>query len=235
MIDIVGAIALGTLALVTLATLVLRSPLDDPARSRLLAIGVGWLAAVAGLGAGGFFTTFGVEAIGVAILAPLAIALVSAARGSAIGTAALGIPLGLLVLVNAGRVLGAFFLALHEQGRLPSTFALAAGWGDIAVAVLAVPVAWMAHRGVPSWRSVTLAWNTLGFVDLVAAVMLGVGSAPGSPVRFLYEGAVPGTIATLPWVLIPVFLVPLYLLTHLAVFARLLRKMPARAALHAGH
>jgi hypothetical protein len=131
--------------------------------------------------------------------------------------------------------LGAFFLVLHEHGRLPRTFALSAGWGDIAVALLAIPVAWLAHRGAPSWRSITLAWNAVAFVDLVAAVTLGIGSTPGSPVRFIYEEAVPGTIGTLPWVLIPAFLVPLYFLTHLAVFARLLREVPARVALHAGH
>jgi hypothetical protein len=225
MIDIVGAIVLALVALATIAVLVLGSPLEPPARGRLLAVGVFWLAAVAGLGAAGVFTTFGVQAIGVAVVAPLAIALLRAPP----------IPLGLLVLASVGRILGTLFLVLHEQGRLPATFALSAGWGDIAVALLAIPVAWLAHRGAPSWRSITLAWNTLGFVDLVAAVTLGVGSAPGSPVRFIYEDAVPGTIGTLPWVLIPGFLVPLYLLTHLAVFARLVRDAPARAVLDAGH
>jgi hypothetical protein len=233
MIDIVGAIVLTALAVLTTAALVLRSPLDPRARGRLLAVGLSWLVAIAGLGAAGVFTTLGVAALGVAILAPVAIALASAARPSAIRTAALGIPLGLLVLVNVGRVLGAFFLVLHEQGRLPATFALSAGWGDIAIALLAIPVAWLAHRGAPGRWSVALAWNAVGFVDLVAAVTLGVGSAPGSPVRFIYEDAGAGTIATLPWVLIPGFLVPLYLLSHLAVFARLLREAPARGALHA--
>jgi MFS family permease len=235
MMDILGAIVLGALAVATAAVLVLASPLDLPDRRRLLGVGIVWLAAVAGLGAAGVFTTFGIGAIAAAILAPLAIALVSAARPSAIRTAALGVPLALLVLANVGRILGAFFLVLHEHGRLPRTFALSAGWGDIAVALLAIPVAWLAHRGAPSWRSITLAWNAVAFVDLVAAVTLGVGSTPGSPVRFIYEEAVPGTIGTLPWVLIPAFLVPLYFLTHLAVFARLLREVPARVALHAGH
>jgi hypothetical protein len=235
MSDVVGAVLLGSLAVVTPVALVLGSPLDPRARGRLLAVGGTWLVAVAGLGAAGVFTTLGVVAIGVAVLAPLAIACAGAARDSATRTAALGIPLGLLVVANFGRLLGAFFLVLHAQGRLPRTFALSAGWGDIAVALLAIPVAWLAHRGAPSWRPITLAWNAVGFVDLLAAVTLGVGSAPGSPLRFIHEAAVPGTIATLPWVLIPGFLVPLYLLTHVAVFARLLRASPGRLVLHAGH
>ena len=139
------------------------------------------------------------------------------------------------MFANVGHILGAFFLVLHEHGRLPPTFAMSAGWGDIAVAVLAIPVAWLAHRRAPSWRSITLAWNVVAFVDLVAAVTLGVASTPGSPVQFIYEDAVPGTIAALPWVLIPGFLVPVYFLTHLALFARLLREIPARVTLHAGH
>jgi hypothetical protein len=235
MIDIVGAIVLAALAIVITAALAFASPLDPRARSRLLAVGFVWLAAVAAFGAAGVFATFGVLAVGLAILTPLGIALVSAARPSTIRTAALGIPLALLVFVNVGRVLGAFFLVLHDQGRLPATFALSAGWGDIAVALLAIPVTWLAHRRAPSWWSITLAWNAVAFVDLVAAVTLGIGSIPGSPVRFIHEDAVPGTIATLPWVLIPGFLVPLYLMSHLAVFARLLREVPARVALRAGH
>ncbi len=79
----------------------------------------------------------------------------------------------------------------------------------------------MVRRRAPYWRSATLLWNAIGFIDLVAAVTLGVGSAPDSPLRFIFEESVPGTMATLPWLLIPGFLVPVYLLTHLAVFAQI--------------
>ena len=121
---------------------------------------------------------------------------------------------------------------LHDQGRLPATFARGAGWGDIAVALLAVPVAWMAARSAPYWRPVTLVCNIVGFVDLITAVTLGVGSTAGSPIQFIVEDAVPGTIATLPWALIPTFLVPIYLLAHLALFARLAvwQRVPRPAA-----
>jgi hypothetical protein len=47
--------------------------------------------------------------------------------------------------------------------------------------------------------------------------------SPG-PLRF-FMGEPNGSImATLPWVLIPCFLVPLFMLSHLAVFYRLLWK-----------
>lgn len=66
-----------------------------------------------------------------------------------------------------------------------------------------------------------MAWNVLGFVDLLTAVTLGVGSAPNSPVRFIFESPNSGAIGSLPWLLIPGVLVPLYLLTHVAIFAQL--------------
>jgi hypothetical protein len=238
MLDLVGAIALAALAVVTTASLVLVSPLVPATRARLLALGAVWLLLVTGLAAAGVFATVGVPAIGVAIVAPLAIAVLRATRDTPARTLALGIPLPALVLANVGRLLGALFLVLHSQGRLPATFALTAGWGDIGVALLAIPVAWLAHRGVAGWRPLTLGWNVVGFVDLVTAVTLGVGSNPRSPVRFIYEEAVPDTLATLPWALIPAFLVPLYLLTHLALFARLWtpsRPLRSRVAAHAGH
>jgi hypothetical protein len=53
---------------------------------------------------------------------------------------ALHTPLPALVGIHAARVFGVFFVLLFEAGRLPPTFALTAGWGDIAVAVAALPL-----------------------------------------------------------------------------------------------
>ena len=181
-----------------------------------------WLAVVTGLAAAGVFSAASrTPAIGAAVLAPVVIGVAVAGRVSALRTLALGIPLPVLVGVHVGRLLGAFFLVLLAEGRLPPTFALSAGWGDIAVAALAVPLAWAIHRRVAGWQALTLAWNSIGFLDLVTAVTLGVGSAPGSPLRFIFESPASSTMGSLPWLLIPGFLVPLYLLTHLAIFAQL--------------
>jgi hypothetical protein len=45
---------------------------------------------------------------------------------------ALDTPLAVLVAIHAGRVLGVFFLLLLAAGRLPPTFAMVAGWGDLS-------------------------------------------------------------------------------------------------------
>lgn len=221
MIDIIGAITLAGLGVGIAGALVATSPLDPRRARRLLAVAGTWFTLVTVLAALGAFTRFGPVPIAFSVLAPIAVVLLSAGAGSSVRAVALGVPVALLIALNASRVLGAFFLLLHADGRLPATFASSAGWGDIVVGVLAVPVAWLAYRRAPYWRPLGLAWNALGFVDLVAAVTIGFGSAPGSPIRFIVEDAAPGTIGMLPWLLIPGFLVPLYLLSHVALFARL--------------
>jgi len=235
LIDLVGAIVLTVLAVASTGAVILTSPLERARKTRLLAVAVAWFAAVTALAAAGAFAG-SVPAIGVAVVAPVVIGAVSATRVPSVRALALGVPLALLIAVHVGRLLGGFFLVLHADGRLPRTFALSAGWGDIAVATLALPVAWMVARRTAHWRTVALLWNVVGFIDLVAAVTLGIGSAPDSPLRFIVEEAIPGTLAVLPWLLVPGFLVPLYLLAHLAVFARVAARdrTPAASRLAVG-
>jgi hypothetical protein len=214
---------LGTVLLVALAgaLVVALAPAGEHAGLRKRhGVGIGaWFVVAALLGATGVFASpvlpVGV-AVGIAVFAP-----VIAFSGRVARTRGLGIPLTTLVAVHVGRILGASFLLLYWAGRLPSTFAHSAGYGDIATGVLAIPLVWAIRNQVPGWRWFTGAWNLLGMADLLAAVTLGVGSAPGSPVRFIYEAPGSGVIVAFPWVLIPAFFVPLYLLTHIAIFAKL--------------
>ena len=224
MIDIIGAIALTALAIVSPAAVILASALDRSRAIRVTIVTAAWLAAIVVLGMADVFGRVGTPLVAVAVIAPVVIGALVAARVPSLRVLTFETPVAILVAIHAGRVLGAFFIALHGDGRLPATFARSAGWGDIVVAILALPVVWLAARRAPFWRATVLLWNVVAFIDLVSAVTLGIGSAPGTPLRFIFEEAVPGTINTLPWILIPGFLVPVYLLTHLAVFAQLARK-----------
>jgi hypothetical protein len=132
----------------------------------------------------------------------------------------LAVPLPALVGLNAARLGGVFFLILAADGRLSTPFAPVAGWGDMVVAALAIPLAAMVASG--EVRPTLLGtWNALGALDLVVAVSLGLLSAPGTPFRVFTEG--PGTLAmtTLPWIMVPAVLVPVYLLIHLTIAAKL--------------
>jgi hypothetical protein len=232
MLDVIGAMVLTALAATATGTLVLASPVGTLAARRLALGTAAWFTVLAALAAAGLFSAAsGIDtpAIGAAVLLPiLAVALVTL-RVPAARRLALGIPLAVLVVVNVGRLLGGFFLLLQADGRLPATFATHAGWGDVAVAVTALPVAWAVHCRLAGWRALTLVWNSAGLVDLVAAVTLGIGSS-ASPLRFIYESPDSGVMGTLPWLLVPGFLVPVYVLTHLAVFAQLAAADRGRAS-----
>ena len=131
-------------------------------------------------------------------------------------------PLAILVGVHAVRILGVSFLILEAGKRLPAPFAPAAGWGDIIAGVAAIPVAWMVYRQASGWRAALTAWNVFGIADLVSAVSLGVLSSPG-PIRMIFAEPGTGLMTTLPWLLIPGYLVPLLFILHLAIFQRLLQ------------
>jgi hypothetical protein len=83
-------------------------------------------------------------------------------------------------------------------------------------------VAWVAHERGREARSTILVWNVFGLADLIAAIGLGVISSPG-PLHLIVPEPGSAIMATLPWMLIPAFLVPLLASTHLAIFYRLLK------------
>jgi hypothetical protein len=162
----------------------------------------------------------GTPALGLAVVAPVATLVALFALVPSIRDAALTVPLPAFVAINAIRVLGVSFVALYAEGRLPAPFAPAAGWGDIAVGVAALPLAALIARFRGRVRPLTLLWNSLGFLDLVDAVALGVMSSPG-PLQVFVGPPTSALMTTLPWLLIPAFLVPALFFTHIVVFVRL--------------
>ena len=111
-----------------------------------------------------------------------------------------------LVAPHVVRFVGGLFLWLQAQGRLPAEFAQAAGWGDIAVAVGAVALlVWPERRG---FQRALVSWNVLGALDLLIAI--GIGGwlnvvCPGSMIE----------LAGFPLTLVPLWLVPILLSSHL--------------------
>lgn len=232
-LDIIGAIGLTASAATVVAGLVTGAT-DQPAlRFRIAVVLAGWFALMVAGGASGVFDYrigIGTPAIGAAVLIPILFLAYAATRLPGIASAISAIPTPFLIGVNCVRVLGVFFLLLHADRQLSAPFAPSAGWGDILVGITALPLAFQAVRQTRHWRALTLAWNSFGLLDLIVAVGLGVTSAPGSPIQLFFTE--PGTVVmgTLPWVLTPVFIVPLLILTHLELFHRLLAPVPAARA-----
>jgi len=135
--------------------------------------------------------------------------------------AALSVPLSALVSVNAARLGGVFFLILTAQGRLSGPFGPAAGWGDITVGALAIPLALLGESGAarhPNWFRL---WNWLGALDLINAITLGLLSSPRTSFRVFTEGPGVAAMRFLPYIFVPAMLVPLYLLIHFTIGIKL--------------
>jgi hypothetical protein len=232
-LDLYGAIALTAAAAVFIFALAAVEP-DPPAgRVRIAAVLGAWFALIAIAAALHVFENgsgFGTPALGDAVVVPVVALAYAGLRSPAVHATVLRLPVPLLIGVHAFRVLGIFFVLLYAQNRLPAPFAPAAGWGDVAAGLAALPVAFGVLRQAPGWRPIALAWNALGVLDLVVAIGLGVASAEGSPIRQFFGEPSSALVGSLPWLLIPGFLVPLLLATHLAVFYRLVTAVrPSRA------
>jgi hypothetical protein len=150
---------------------------------------------------------------------PLVATAVAASVSPSVRASLLGMPMPFLIGLNVWRVAGGFFLLLAAEGRLAGPFPTSAGWGDVITGVLALPVAWLALRG--QGRPLVWAWNAFGMLDLVAALAFGIISANGSPLQIIHAGEGSEAVQVLPWSLIPTVLVPIYLIVHGIIFAKL--------------
>ncbi len=126
-----------------------------------------------------------------------------------------GLPLRALIGFNVFRIMGFVFLAYAARGQLAQVFADRAGWGDIAVGALALVLVAAGEPRTALHRGLIYAWNALGTIDLVTAV----ATATVVTIRGVTPGVQP--VLSLPLVLIPAFLVPIYLATHVFIFRRL--------------
>jgi hypothetical protein len=150
-----------------------------------------------------------------AILVGLTLALLALVRGCpSLRTWALTVDIRALVLLHATRLVGVYFLVLHARGMLPWAFAVPGGWGDIAVAGAALGVALGApRRGAAGW-ALHAAWNLAGLVDILLVVATAARLAMAEPGSMR-------ALTVLPLSLLPTFLVPLVIATHVVIWARL--------------
>jgi len=182
-----------------------------------------WFLVVVALGATGALdpqSGAGPLGLGAAVLVPFGVLCFAFLRPGTAREAMWNVPLGALIAVNILRVLGASFVLLYTAHELPAPFAPVAGWGDIVVGLTAGPVAWIAVRYGSAAKAWILAWNVVGFVDLITAIGLGATSSPG-PIRLFAEPPGSSIMTTLPWIMIPCFLVPIWEALHIAIFLRL--------------
>jgi len=226
MLDLIGAIFATAVSVTIIGMLVSATPARASTRRAILAAAAAWgalLVLVTALGGFAPGSTGPVPGPIVAFTVLVVLLAVAWLRRPGFRNALLATPLPVLVGLNAARLGGVFFLVLLARGRLSAPFAPSAGIGDMITGAFAIPLALLLARGDharPWWLGL---WNAFGILDLIVAITLAVLSTPGVPFRVFTEG--PGTLAmtTLPWIMIPVLLVPLFLLIHLVIAVKLRR------------
>ncbi len=129
---------------------------------------------------------------------------------------ALNIDIRVLVLVHLSRFVGIYFLVLHSRGELPYAFAVPGGLGDIAVATTAIFVSLISSTsGVKGFR-VLLIWNVFGLLDILFVIATAGRLGMADP------GSI-NALTRLPLSLLPTFLVPIIIFTHIIIFVRLIK------------
>jgi hypothetical protein len=141
-------------------------------------------------------------------------------------TFVLGADLRFVSAVQGWRWAGLGFLSLYARGLLPGLFALPAGIGDMAIGFTAP---WMVLGLVrdPSFAASRRysVWNIMGIVDLVVAVSMGALTSG----FFKFTGSVTSaSMTTLPSLLIPTYLVPIFIMLHVTALAQGRRLARAR-------
>ncbi|MGH8630194.1 MAG: hypothetical protein ACREU7_05445 [Burkholderiales bacterium] len=182
-----------------------------------------WFAAVLGASlTGAFVTPSGVPPwpLLVAILAPVAVFALLYRLLPAIRAFVLGLDLRWLVLVHSWRFVGLSFMFLSAYGVLPLIFSVAAGVGDglVAIGALLLGAGLYSGRGVS--RRALLAWNTFGLADFIVAVGIGALSGSGAPLQ-AYASVPSDVMQAFPLAIVPGFLVPLFVITHLIIYIQL--------------
>jgi len=223
-LDLAGSIV--TMAVIAVDLVATTEALSNSFARRLAiaAVGGGWVGLAVFLGASGrlaFSPNRPVPLIGVLFAVPLLTTGVLALSSEKVRASLLRVPPQLLVGLNVMRVLGVLFLLDFIAGSLSGPFPFFAGLGDMITGTLAIPLALsIARSKEPSVRTIA-GWNAFGTLDLIVAVGLGITSAAGSPLQLIHAGVGSQAMQYLPLCLVPIVLVPFYLLTHAIVAAQL--------------
>jgi len=122
-----------------------------------------------------------------------------------------------LIAVHLTRFVGIYFLILYSQNQLPYDFAVKGGIGDIFIATTALLILVFVSSKNQIRDKIYLIWNTVGILDILFVVVTAARIGLHSPESI-------ENLLKLPLSLLPTFLVPIIIFTHIVIYVRLLKK-----------
>lgn len=205
-------------------------PVSSSAKSVVAITLTAWFALVLWLGASRAFVTPPDTIpfpIAIGVTAPVLVFLIAYWTAHRFRELVLTADLRLVAGIHAWRAAGLGFIALYTYGVLPGAFAWPAGLGDIAIGVTApwIVLALIRQPALATSR-IFVAWNLLGLLDLVVAV--GMGALGSGLATGLGGGITTRPMAELPLVLVPAYLVPIFMMLHLTALFQVRHKMHSR-------
>lgn len=128
----------------------------------------------------------------------------------------LNVDIRILLLIHLTRFVGIYFLILYSRGELPYDFGVIGGWGDILVAATSLLVLLFSPTGGLIGFVIYFVWNLLGFIDILFVVITAGRLAIGDPQSMI-------VLTKLPLSLLPTFIVPIIIYSHIVIIIRLWR------------
>lgn len=201
---------------------------------KIFSLQLAWTAGAGGLAYLGFLRDFQSLPPRAMLVVLPTFALTAVLAFSPLGKRLSQLPLSWLVGFQAFRI--PVELLLHQGyagGFVPRELTFVGHNFDIATGILAVPLAlWLRGAGAKhaQARRLALGFTGLGLALLAVVVTTAVLAMP-TPFQVLHTRPANVWIAELPYVWLPVVMVPAALLGHLLVLRRLLSKQPLAQAL----
>jgi hypothetical protein len=194
----------------TTETMTLNPAVRGPGSKSVSLLLAAWLCLAAGVGVAGWLEQANALVVAGIVWMMTALALLACWKVPTFQEWARTVELRWLVLLHVTRFIGFYFFFLCSRGELPFAFAAPAGWGDIIVAALAVLL--LALSGARNWNMLVI-WNTIGLTDILFVILtaLRLGLEDWRSMHALREW---------PLSLLPTFLVPLIIVSHVLIFWR---------------
>jgi hypothetical protein len=135
-----------------------------------------------------------------------------------------------LTLMQHWRVVGFAFLPLYAFGVLPRLFAWPAGLGDLAIGLAALAVALRLGREPGFATSPSfVTFHLLGLFDFLVAIA-SANLASGQIPFLVSDGVTSAAMSVWPMNIFPSFLVPLFIILHLAALLQVRALRGGRAS-----